>query len=576
MPNPVPLLFTYIFGEAALAAYQGASERLLLWAAALEGWLEELSRTHKTDWLRQGKQAWRRLLRQAHKMPWELSRADIEQHVAWLKAEGYAPYTVYHAVGHLASFYRWCSEQGVDPECAQDYNPAAGVSNPWPRPYEGVKLLSRGEAQALLETLRRDESPQGKRDYAFILARLRLGVPLRHLQHLKWEQVEHTEGGTWVRWREGAEGVRLADEVWEAIRRYLAAAGRLAGMQPFMYIFAPLGEPTREERGDQAGDWRENQALTGRQLRYNLKRYGRLAQVEEEKLTLEGLRLTAVRMKLDEGWSLEEIRLFLDSRDDLKNIKYRLGDLPALPAEAQKKEAGSQGGGVLAHKAHIYKEGEGVKHGWYVKSQPPQLIQEVLAENIQGIEEEIAGMRLLERGLFERQVQASSTQAALRLGDAYSLTGIRLAEMLKTEEGMPQGKQGGKEKAAKIEGVLDWLVRTEGEAGRPTNREAVRADLLAQALGGGAVLELTAHRLEEEIAGVRFNLRNTLFLAMQAETEEEYIHLVELYSRGCSRLVRMLRTGQGGQGGQDRLFNYIQEQILLAIEATAKDWNLSV
>ncbi len=148
--------------------------------------------------------------------------------------------------------------------------------------------------------------------------------------------------------------------------------------------------------------------------------------------------------------------------------------------------------------------------------------------------------------------------------------------MLKTEKEMAQGKPGGKEKAAKIEGVLDWLVRVEDEAGRPTNREAVRADLLAQALGGGAVLELTAHRLEEEIAGVRFNLRNTLFLAKQAETEEEYIHLVDLYSKGCSRLVRMLRTGQGGQGGQDRLFNYIQEQILLAIEAAAKGWNLSV
>jgi hypothetical protein len=52
------------------------------------------------------------------------------------------------------------------------------------------------------------------------------------------------------------------------------------------------------------------------------------------------------------------------------------------------------------------------------------------------------------------------------------------------------------------------------------------------ALGGGSGLGITAHRLEEEVASTRYILLSLLSLAMQAGEWADYIHLVEVYSRG--------------------------------------------
>jgi hypothetical protein len=43
--------------------------------------------------------------------------------------------------------------------------------------------------------LLRDNSALSRRDYAFFLARLCLGAPLRNLQQLHWAQIKQDEGG---------------------------------------------------------------------------------------------------------------------------------------------------------------------------------------------------------------------------------------------------------------------------------------------------------------------------------------------------------------------------------------------
>ena len=58
----------------------------------------------------------------------------------------------------------------------------------------------------------------------------------------------------------------------------------------------------------------------------------------------------------------------------------------------------------------------------------------MLRENIQGIEEEIVGMRSLARGLLERQGQARNDQEATRLMEAYTLAAFRLGEVIKVEK----------------------------------------------------------------------------------------------------------------------------------------------
>lgn len=171
----IPLLFSFYFGDSAWAAQRGASRRLKKWSLAFEGWLGERKRVYQKDTVKQARLAWRRLVRQCGKMPWEMRREDIEQHVAWMEEEGYATGTVHDAIGILASFYQWCDQRHMDRSCEKGFNPAAEVRRPRVGRYTGALLLSREEVDRLLGILKRDTSQLGKREQAFTLARLRLG-----------------------------------------------------------------------------------------------------------------------------------------------------------------------------------------------------------------------------------------------------------------------------------------------------------------------------------------------------------------------------------------------------------------
>ncbi|HJW91815.1 MAG TPA: phage integrase N-terminal SAM-like domain-containing protein, partial [Anaerolineales bacterium] len=183
--DKIPTLLVYLFGESAGAAWRAASPRFLRWCAAFEGWLEERGRRYGRDTLKQSKLAWRRLFEHCRKLPWELRQVDIQAHAAWMQAEGYAPSTIYNALGMLSVFYRWCAERSIDAETEAGFNPAAGVPRPKLRRYAGAQLLSPGELKALLDILSRDHTSLGLRDYAFFLARLTMGVPLKQLRQLR-------------------------------------------------------------------------------------------------------------------------------------------------------------------------------------------------------------------------------------------------------------------------------------------------------------------------------------------------------------------------------------------------------
>ena len=144
-------------------------------------------------------------------------------------------------------------------------------------------MLSRGEAERLLAIARQDELALGRRDYAFLLARLRLGVPLGHLQKLRWGHVEAIRGIDWVRWHGQGEKQRLPGEVWQAICAALEAGDRLEGMGEDEYIFAPLREPGILDAGSRREDWLGERHLSSSTLLANLKLYGRLAGIEATK-----------------------------------------------------------------------------------------------------------------------------------------------------------------------------------------------------------------------------------------------------------------------------------------------------
>jgi hypothetical protein len=113
------------------------------------------------------------------------------------------------------------------------------------------------------------------------------------------------------------------------------------------------------------------------------------------------------------------------------------------------------------------------------------------------------------------------------------------------------------------------MLETQVEArGQGTVREQVREE----ALDEGPELATGARRLVEETAVARLALRNLLRLAREAEQKGEtgeYIHLTDLYSMGCNRLMRQLRAGKAEQG---RLAAYLRKMFDEALREVQEEW----
>jgi len=272
-----------------------------------------------------------------------------------------------------------------------------------------------------------------------------------------------------------------------------------------------------------------------------------------------------MRLRLEEGANLGEMQAFLDSHEGARYTKYRLGWLPELPSDEDDcEEEEEDEGRTPSHQGKPFKPGEGVTHGMYARSQPPEAVEAVLKENIQGIEEEIVGMRILARGLFERQEQARNDQEAVRLVEAYTLAAHRLGEVIKAEkELMQSGKTS--EWGEEILAMIDEIAI---EAGWEPVSDQVRKE----ALGGEAGLEVGARKLVEEIAAMRYVLRKVYRRAIEAEETGEYIRLVGIHSNSCERLVKLLRMEKAGT---DRLETYLKEGIQQAIKEVTQELGIT-
>ena len=131
----------------------------------------------------------------------------------------------------------------------------------------------------------------------------------------------------------------------------------------------------------------------------------------------------------------------------------------------------------------------------------------MVRENIRGIDEEIVGLRVLGRGLLERQARATSGTEAAQLGDSYSKAAYRLGELIRAEAELAS-----RENTSKWgEEFLEQMDRLAHDQGWEPIGDKIRAD----ALGGDAMLDATSRRLREEIASLRYVLRNTFKLAME-------------------------------------------------------------
>jgi integrase len=553
----IPLLFSFYFGDSALSAQRGASRRLKKWSRAFEKWINECRRKYQKETVKQAVMAWRRLVRQCGKMPWEVRREDIELHSTWMEQEGFARSTINGAIGIVASFYQWCDEKRVDTACEAGFNPAHEAKRIKIMRFEGACLWNREEVKAFMDLLSRDGSELGKREYAFFLARLHLGVPLKSLQKLEWGQIQQDEAGVWVwvRWRKEGEQVRLPDPVWQAVREYLRASGRLPGMRAGKFIFTPLAKPGREATGGRAEDWLEEQPLSSSAILSNLKLYGRQVGICETKLTLMALRRTVIRLRMDQGESLEGMKAFMDSKEESKSTKYRLGRLPEMARESPIDEEREVE--VPVRRAKPFKEGENTTHGFYSHRKDLQVVRAVVAENIQGMEEETAHLRKLMQGLLERERDEA------QLVEAYTQAASRLSDLMAVSEPVQKGKRN-----SWAEEFLQMIDEIEKKHARQPLSPQVRE----KALGiSPDVMEATG-MVTEEVATIRLLLRNAYRRAMQRIDTREYLRLVDLYGLGSVRLARLLRIGGCDENG--RLERYLQNSIDEAIRQLNREWEL--
>ena len=557
--SKVPKLIEFLFGETARAGLSAASERLLRWSRAFEDWLAEIGRLRRPVYSKAAERSWWRLLRRCPKMPWELEPADLLSHLAWMEAQGFAPGTVRFDLGYLSGFFSWCAAQGVDPGCPPLFNPAAGMHIPLGLAFSRTKLLTRTELQSLLDFLRRDGTPLGRRAYAFILARLQLGIPDNSIQRLQWGQLEQGRQGVWLRTASPPDRrIRLPDEVWEAVLGWLRASGRLEGMQPESFVFAPLAGPLASLHPDRPEAWVAGRPLSKRQFLVCLKLYGQRLGIASDRLTFSALRLTAARLRLEAGDSLDQMRAFLDGHDSPSKTKYRLGRLLQLPQDPSPGgELDSRLAGLPDHETRPFRDGEGIKHGLYAGRMPDEELQAMLAEDVQGTAEEIAGLREVGRALFHRQSEARSRPLIARLADAYTLAAVRLAVMIGAVKKPARGET---RKAV----VMELLERF----------DLTPEQVLSEAALPGSEGQAGPAGVKEEIAATRCVLRRALAVvraAAQGDQPDDLIHFADIYGEGCNRLLRLLRTE--GQG-EDLLVAAVEALIKVAYKEVYAEFHL--
>ena len=554
-PPDVPLLFTFYFGDSASTAHQGASRRFKKWSCAFDEWVVQLRRDLNKNSLKQPLIAWRRLVRQCGKMPWQLTPADINQHLTWMRQEGFAVSTVNDSIVFISGFYQWCAELNVDPTYPTDFNPAKGIACTKRIPYRGKSVWSQDELNALLAIYQRDPSPLGKRDYACILMRLNSGVTLNRLLHLTWGQIEQAGKDIQVRWRKDGNGVFLPVLVWQAVLDYLTLSGRLERMLSGSYIFVSQVQPVMEGAGGKAEDWVESKPVSYKALLYSLKLYGRKVGIAEEKLTMMALRRTSMRLRLNQGETLEGMQLFMDTREELKFIKYRLAGLPGLP------EGTSYEGQDLNNEippplrgTKPFQGWEGTTHGFYSRHKDIQAVRAVMAKNLQGIDQEISCLRELMRLLLEREGDEAKTI------EAYSQAAQRLIQLISAAR---SGNKG--EVDTWVEENLRMLDKIAAQLGYPPVSSSIRQEALGlSAAGDDAAVPLT-----EEIATIRLLLRNLYTRATAACQDDELMHLLNLYGKGCIRLAKLEKLC-GGE--QDALARYLQNAIDKAIREVAQEF----
>jgi integrase len=551
----MPSLYDYYFPNAPAAAASIASPRFKKWNRAFATWFAEKQAHQSSSTLRQATLAFKRLAHFSSKLPWQLTQQDVIDFRSWMEAEGVSAICIRYTLGVLSAFFRWCAAHRVDPACPPGFDPTLAARPVSFRPFDGAALWDDAELAALRQILDKTSTPIGLRDRALFILRLNTGVPFKRLLELSWGQLRQQDDSAWVTWRSAGPEFQLPAEAWQAICAYLRGSGRWAGMQAAKFIFVPLVAPGREVTGSHAADWLELRSLSLKASQTGLKLYGAAAGIPAHKLILSSLRDSVIRRKLEQGASLTAMQLFVDAKKINRYFRYRLDCLRNLPLPPCASPSALSSQAQPPDRAGKFLKGdETLTHGYYSRKRDVHAVQEIIAENISGIDQEIACLRQLMRGVLEKD------QPHAAMLEVYARASRRLAEILS----LKLSAQPDESETRALE-KLDQMLHAASLLGSDLSRQQVLEDAARFANPGN-------QKLLEEIATLRLLLRNVYQWSQGELDGREYFRLVDLYSVACVRLARLLKMETSP--GKSHLALYLENIIDRAIYELGKEFGI--
>jgi hypothetical protein len=213
---------------------------------------------------------------------------------------------------------------------------------------------------------------------------------------------------------------------------YLSAAGRLPGIRPEDYLFAPLAIPFQMSSALRPEDWVPARPISRNNFVRVLRIYAGCAELRPELISPRALRYSAVILRIEAGDTPEELAAFL-GRSDPKRVEldvWRLveEDPPDLlqdgalgPPTRPNRVRGAPPGCLI-----------GLEHGLYASHLPAEDFEGVDELPGESLAEEIRVLRVVIGRTLARLDDSLTLEQSLHFLKIMAYTTGRLARVMKT------------------------------------------------------------------------------------------------------------------------------------------------
>jgi site-specific recombinase XerD len=451
-PNP-PAGLVYQHRDEAVGA------QLQAWEEAFQGWLDGYDNPETRKRMAKPVQ---NCLRFSSMPVWDVTDELIKRYLEEELGDK-STNTQYFHLKAIRSFYRYALNSPTGRDLKIEDNPGEAVRFPTPGLFLKARALSEEQVRKLFAVIDRD-TPIGSRDYALYVTVMGSGIKGSQALRLRLGDIVRQGEKAWIVKREGKQNKRrwLPWCACEAIRTSLRTSGENRGVHAEEYVFRPLQDLSgilKKRRGEA---WNKKPLSVEKAADY-LKRYAEWAEMPGGKVTLECLRCTGALLRWKEGANLEELADFLGLANGYQ-ARWMINKLRQQNAakgwfEGAKEHSG-KANNMEARVERVLKEilppdgqsgqskrrkkgGQQSKFALLVgevmsKSVSVEEVEE--ARTIQGIEEEIALLRVLIRRVFDVMPEEPTAKEAVRFARLLSNLVSKVTTMVKTSPNLKGGE----------------------------------------------------------------------------------------------------------------------------------------